>query len=159
MARESRRERERQRWMPIVGVGYYFFLPTADARHSSFNRAHFKTQHSCLLCIWAPDRKRREERREAEENKGKRRGRRMREREQETDRVGRNRGKMREEEGGERGKKQRLTQITSISTAQTWAGFTIINREIPTSPSHFIPSLAFPSKSWEPLTGPIHNRD
>lgn len=48
--------------MPIVGVGYYYFLPTADARRSGFNRAHFKTQHSCRLCIWAPDRRRREER-------------------------------------------------------------------------------------------------
>lgn len=37
----------------------------------------------------------------------------------------------------EREKKQRLTQITSISTAETWAGFTIINREIrPHPPTH-----------------------
>lgn len=61
--------------------------------------------------------------------------------------------------GSREGKKQRLTQITSISIAETWAGFTIINREMPTSPSHLIPSLVFPSKSWELLTGPIHNRD
>lgn len=46
------------------------FLPTADARHSGFNRAYFKTQHSCLLCIWAPDRKRREERREKQKRTG-----------------------------------------------------------------------------------------
>lgn len=64
---------ERQRWMPIVGVGYYFFLPTADARHSGFNRAHFKTQHSCLLCIWAPIERggRREERSRREQVKQK----------------------------------------------------------------------------------------
>lgn len=84
----------------------------------------------------------------------------MRERERAGNRLCRE--KQREHKGRRRRrerKKQRLTQIISISTAETWAGFTIINREIPTSPSHFIPSLAFPSKSWEPLTGPIHNRD
>lgn len=89
--------------MPIVGVGYYFFLPTADARHSSFNRAHFKTQHSCLLCIWAPDRKRREERREKQKRTRKETGE-KKEREQGTDCEGRNRGNTREEVGGERGR-------------------------------------------------------
>lgn len=44
--------------MPIVGAGvfFFFFLPTADARHSVFSQAHFKTQHSCLLYSWAPER-------------------------------------------------------------------------------------------------------
>lgn len=68
-------KRVRQRWMPLVGVGcyYYFylffyFMPAADARHSGLNRA----QHSCLLCIWATDRKEEGgEEREAEENKKK----------------------------------------------------------------------------------------
>lgn len=63
--RIKRQREQRQRRMPTVGVGYYYFLPTADARRSGFNRAHFKTQHSCRLCIWAPDRRRREERSEA----------------------------------------------------------------------------------------------
>lgn len=86
--------------MPIVGVGYYYFLPTADARRSGFNRAHFKTQHSCRLCIWAPDRRRREERSAAKIIIIRGAG----------DRLWR--------------EKQRLTQITSISAAETWAGFT-----------------------------------
>lgn len=42
------------------------------------------------------------------------------EREQETGCVGRNGGSVREEEEGGERKKQRLTQITSISAAQTW---------------------------------------
>lgn len=81
---EGKRDRDGCLYCGLVVIIFFF----ADARHSGFNRAHFKTQHSCLLCIWAPDGKRREERRgerEAEERTRKKTGNKN-EREQETDR-------------------------------------------------------------------------
>lgn len=50
--------------MPIVGVGYYYYHCQQQMPDAAVSTGHALKQHSCLLCIWALVRERREEMRE-----------------------------------------------------------------------------------------------
>lgn len=115
--RDGKRETEMDAYS---GGWLLFFLPTADARHSGFNRAHFKTQHSCLLCIWAPIERggRREERSRREQVKPKKKKRRQGMRMRERAGDGLCREKRREREGRRRRRREEETKADTDNIYQ-----------------------------------------
>lgn len=88
--------------MPIVGVGYYFFCQQ-QMPGTVVSTGH-TLKHNTAAFSASGHRIERGGRRGEMQKRTRRKTGKKNEREQETDCVGRNRGNMREEEGGERGR-------------------------------------------------------
>lgn len=116
--RDGKREKQRETEIDVYSGGWLLFFCQQQMPDTVVsNRAHFKTQHSCRLCIWAPDRKTREERREKQRIKREKTGNKE-ERARESDCAGRNRGNTREEREEET--KADTDNIYQRSTNKGW---------------------------------------